>query len=179
LVDKTLVWPPPKYFVIGPDSVDSRLRVDSQQFVLAAGHQRLFDHFGLLGERVVRERHFLDFASDVVYKDLSDMVVLVDDLAPHLLVVFIVHFGLARLPGVRLESSFFSRKSSRARCSPTAIGKLIPLLGLVDVTLVVVGPEDRAHTLFFSAGGSGHLEGQLLRLVDNARALNNLDDGGL
>jgi len=66
------------------------------------------------------------------------MVVLVDDLSPCLLVVFIVHFGLARLPGVRLKTSFFSRKSSRARCSPTAIRELIPLLGLVNVTLVVV-----------------------------------------
>jgi hypothetical protein len=179
LVDETFVRSPSKYFVVRPDSIDLRLRVDSQKFVFTAGDESLLDKVSFSGEGVVGEGHLLDLSCDVVHKDLSDMLVLGDLLAPDFTILFKVCLRLFDFARVRLETSFFSGEGSRARSTPASVGELIPFLGLVDVTLVVVCPEDGTAGLFLSVSIGGHFERQLTGLVDDASTFDNFDDGGL
>lgn len=107
------------------DTVDSRLRVHSQEATLVEFHEVISDLISLAGERRFTPGKRVDLIAEVADKELGNVLDRLG-LTP-LLAVRLVCARQANAVGVQLS------KGRRARITPSTVGEFIPILSTDDI----------------------------------------------
>ncbi len=133
--------------VIAARTINSRLRVDSQEPELVQLRQLLRDDCRLARWRGVRPGKRLELANT----ELGEQRVNVGDRCRRVPKLERVLLGLLEPDSVSVEFAV----CGRTRVSETTIGVLVPVLGTREVGARPVGPEDGTDGLGAAVGGEG------------------------